>query len=104
GSGLGNYIISYANGSLTVHPESPLVISATSGSGQSTPFGTGFALPLVITVTDAVGNVIPGVSVTFTTPASGPSGTLRTATANTGATGQVSQTFTANGIAGSYQI
>jgi len=104
GSGLGNYIISYANGSLTVHPESPLVISATSGSGQSTPFGAGFALPLVVTVTDAFGDVIPGVSVTFTTPGSGPSGTLRTATATTGENGQASETVTANGIAGSYQI
>jgi hypothetical protein len=82
-------------------------LAATSGGGQSTAVSTAFTNPLVATVTDADGNPVSGVSVTFTAPASGASGTFATATPGTtdtettGSNGQAtSQAFSANSIAG----
>jgi uncharacterized repeat protein (TIGR03803 family) len=89
---------------ITVAPGPASSITATSGMGQSTPFGTGFAQPLVVTVTDDFGNGVPAVSVTFTTPATGPGSSVTGATAITGANGQASQTVSANGIAGNYRV
>jgi hypothetical protein len=86
----------------------PAAITVTSGSGQSATVATGFALPLVATVTDQFGNPVAGASVTFTAPASGAGGTfsngLATITAATAANGQASVTFTSNTLAGSYQV
>src|SRR5260370_8239010 len=57
-------------------PAPPVVaIAATSGSGQSTTVGTAFAAPLVATVTTG-GTPTSGVTVAFTAPASGASGTF----------------------------
>ncbi|HLN27482.1 MAG TPA: DUF4214 domain-containing protein [Gemmataceae bacterium] len=89
---------------ITVTAGLPTQITVVSGSGQSTAFGTSFVQPVVGWVTDSFGNGVPGVVVTFTTPTTGPSGDLASATATTSANGLVSQTVTANGIAGSYQI
>jgi hypothetical protein len=81
------------------------VITPTSGSGQSATVSTAFTNPLVATVsTGGVGNV--GVSVTFTAPASGASGTFASTGTNTetdvtGAGGvATSSAFTANATAG----
>jgi len=82
----------------------PTQIRVNSGSGQSTPFGTVFAQPLVGLVTDSFDNPVPGVVVAFTPPHTGPGVSLTSATATTGANGQVSQSVTANGMAGSYNI
>jgi hypothetical protein len=90
---------------LTNTAATPAAIVATSGSNQSASFGSNFAAPLVVTVTDAFGNPVPGVAVTFTGPASGPSATFPGgATAITGANGQATVTAAANGIAGSYSV
>jgi hypothetical protein len=51
-------------------------LTATSGAGQSATIGAAFTNPLVATVTDANSNPVQGVSVTFTAPASGASGTF----------------------------
>ena len=60
-------------------------------------------------VTDADNNPVPDVAVTFTAPASGASGTftseLRSATATTDASGTATApTFTANSVAGPYDV
>ncbi len=52
----------------------PASMTAGAASGQATPVGTRFPIPLAVTVTDADGNVVAGVVVTFTVPARGPSG------------------------------
>ena len=84
-------------------------IAITSGAGQPATVGAAFANPLVATVTDVNGNPVSGVSVTFTAPGSGASGTFANSTvttsATTGSTGQAtSSTFTANTVAGSYVV
>ena len=91
--------------SLTNNPGNAFSITPTSGSGQSTHINMPFGSPLVATVKDNFGNVIPNASVTFSAPAGAvPSGTFSnnttTITANTGATGTLSETFTANSTAG----
>jgi hypothetical protein len=81
-------------------------LTATSGSGQSAMVGAAFANPLVATVTDQYGNPVSGVTVTFTPPASGASGSFTTSsTAVTNASGvATSNTYTANTTAGTYSV
>jgi autotransporter-associated beta strand protein len=80
-------------------------ISVTSGAGQSATVNTGFANPLVATVKDTFGNPVTGVAVTFAAPTVGASGVLGIPfTATTGASGQASDTITANTVAGSYSV
>ncbi len=80
-------------------------ILAASGSGQSATISTAFAAPLVANVVDAYSNPVSGVSVTFTAPATDPTGTFANETATetdtTDASGNAtSTTFTANATAG----
>src|SRR5437660_784737 len=80
-------------------------VVATSGTPQSTAINTPFPAPLVVTVTNACGNPVNGVTVTFTPPSSGASGSFAGGanTATTNASGvATSATFTANGTPGSY--
>ncbi len=79
-------------------------LAITSGTPQSQTEGLAFADPLVVTITDASGNPVSGVSVGFGAPASGASATLSAATATTDASGQASVTATANNTAGSYSV
>ena len=89
-----------------------LVNGGSSTDPQSAPTGTPFAAPLVAVVKDAAGNVIPGVTVTYTVvPSGGASATLAsgassgsTVTAATDAYGQSSVTATANATVGSYTV
>jgi uncharacterized repeat protein (TIGR01451 family) len=82
--------------------------SATAGTPQSTIINSAFATALSATFTES-GNPQNGVSVTFTAPGSGPSGTFSgastTAITNTNSSGvATAPTFTANGTAGSYNV
>jgi len=91
---------------LTNRPGAPALITVTSGSGQSTAIGTAFAARLVATVRDAKGNVTPNVTVTYTPPAAGASGSFAGGnTAVTNAQGvATSNIFTANSVVGQYQV
>ena len=85
----------------------PATITATGGTPQSTLISTAFGAVLQATVLDAGSNTVPGVTVTFTLPASGASATFPgaalTADMITDASGiAASPVLTANGIAGSY--
>ena len=87
----------------------PASIVATAGTPQSATINTAFATQFTSTVRDSHNNVLSGVSVTYTAPSSGPSGTfpggVLTATVITDASGwAAAPTFTANGIAGPYQV
>lgn len=90
----------------------PFSIVATSGGGQSSNCGASFANRFVATVKNSDGVGIANISVTFTAPATGPSGTFassstRTEMVVTGADGKAtSSAFTANatGSASSYNV
>ncbi len=74
-------------------------VTVNSGSAQSAAIGTAFANPLVVTVSDAYGNPVSGVSVTYNAPASGTTATLTGSPATTANNGTASVSATANGIA-----
>ena len=89
--------------------------SAFSGSSQTTSIDAPFASPLVALVTDAWGNPVSGVAVTFAGPSSGVGGTFASCSGGnpynyscavtTGSNGQAtSSTFTANGTTGTYNV
>src|SRR5205823_4103334 len=94
---------------LTVNAQTPASITATAGTPQSTSVNTSFGTALAATVKDSSNNPVSGMTVTFTAPGTGASGTYAggstTATATTNATGvATASTFTANGTAGSYTV
>lgn len=75
-----------------------------SGSGQSAVAGMPFSLPFGLQVTDAFGNPVAGIAVTFTPPASGASSSFDPNPAISDANGTVQSTATANTIAGTYNV
>ena len=105
----GNYSASLSSGNLTPasfnltnNPDVAAIISATSGSGQSTTVNTGFTNPLEATVQDQYGNAVPNASISFTTPSTGASASTTNTTLTTDAQGRVNIPVTANTIAGNY--
>ena len=76
------------------------LIAVSSGGTQSASAGAEFANPLAVIVKDASNNPLPGATVTFTVPASGPSATLSSYTAITNSSGLIRITATANTIVG----
>jgi hypothetical protein len=88
--------------------DAPASITIAAGNNQSAVVNTAFATNLAVDVRNAAGNLVQGVTVTFTAPASGPSGTFgasRSITVVTNASGQATApTFTANALDGSYTV
>ena len=87
----------------------PAAVTVSAGSPQSTAVTTPFAAALSALVADGNNNPLSGVTVTFTAPASGPSGTFpgpsTTATAVTNSSGiAAAPTFTANSSSGAYSV
>lgn len=85
----------------------PASLRATGGTPQTAQINTPFGLPLSVTALDAASNPVSGVTVTFTTPGGGPGAVFAggVSTATTDASGVArSQTLTANGIPGTYQV
>jgi Putative Ig domain len=87
----------------------PASITSSAGGGQSAAISTAFATALQVTVKDMSGNLVPNVTVTFTAPASGASGTFANGTATTTAPTNSSgvataAAFTANASIGSYIV
>ncbi len=82
----------------------PAVIAAVDGTPQGAAVGAAFANSLVAEVKDSSGLLLPGVTVTFTAPGSGPSAILSETTAVTDASGQASIEATANRTPGDYQV
>jgi hypothetical protein len=95
---------------LTVAPAAPASIAANSGTTpQTATVNSAFPNLLAVTVLDAFSNPVPGVSVTFTAPSTGASGTFSNSTntisVNTDGTGVASAgTFTANATNGPYTV
>jgi adhesin/invasin len=99
----------------TITGSTPAAINVSSGSPQFTTVGTAFDSLLVAKVTDSHGNPVSGMTVTFTAPASGVSGTFAscsvahpnayTCEVTTNASGlATASTFTANGTSGAYSV
>jgi protocatechuate 3,4-dioxygenase beta subunit len=94
-----------ASFNLTNTPGEATSVAFTSGGGQSATVGTAFTNPLVVTVTDANGNPVPGVMVTFTGPTTGAGVTFVGGnTAVTDASGHAVKNVTATTTAGSFTV
>ena len=94
---------------LTNTAAAPSTITPGAGATQEAPAHQRFAVPLAVTVLDADNNPVPGVTVTFTAPTGGASGTFPhnavAATAVTDAHGvAVAPPFAANGVSGGYTV
>ena len=95
---------------LTNLPGSAAVIAVATGSGQSAIHGHSFSLPLVAFVTDAYGNAISGVTVTFIVLSNAGaggifSGNQTTASVTTSAKGNaISPVLTANVTPGVFTV
>ena len=73
-------------------------VAVSSGASQVATVGTALASPVVVKVTDAAGNAVEGVSVTFAP--SSASGSVSTATVTTDVNGMASVTWTLGTLAG----
>ena len=88
----------------------PASVAATAGTPQTTLLGKSFAINLQVAVTNTLGYPSPGVTVTFTAPGSGSSGTFagasNVATVATNSAGIASApAFTANQtVGGPYNV
>ena len=87
----------------------PATLTVGVGAAESTTAGTRFSVPLAVTVTDAHGNHVTNVPVTFTAPSSGPGGSFAGArtrvTVRTNSSGiAIAPAFTANSQAGGYIV
>jgi hypothetical protein len=88
--------------------DAPASIAIAAGNNQSAVVNTLFATNLAVQVHNSNSNLVQGVSVTFTAPSSGPSGTFDgsySVTVVSDASGQaIAPTFTANATAGNYMV
>ena len=92
---------------IAIGPPSQLFVQ--SGSPQSTQVGNAFGSVLRAKLTDQYGNPISGLSVSFTAPTGGATGTFANGTSDDVETTNgfgvaTSKTFTANPQAGEYQV
>jgi Bacterial Ig-like domain (group 3) len=101
---------SFTETNLATGNGNPADLTIVSGDNQAAPVNFGFGQPFEVAVTDSKGDPLSGVSVTFTAPSSGPSGTFQAAgdestTVVTNAAGDATTTlFTANGTQGTYAV
>ncbi|MCC5913385.1 MAG: Ig-like domain-containing protein [Balneolaceae bacterium] len=110
----GSYQLEFSAGSLDVTSNSFNVspgqvdnVTAVSGSGQSDTVGSTLSDPFVVEVTDAFGNTISGVNVSFevTNLPSGASGqSVSPTSADTDGSGRASTTLTLGDRTGEYEV
>ena len=89
---------------LTNLPGAAGTLAVLGGTGQEAVVDAAFASSLEVIVRDRFGNVVPGVTVNFTVPATQASAILSAPSASTGAGGTCSVTATAGQLAGSYLV
>jgi hypothetical protein len=102
-------VVSSVTFRLTNTASTPANVFVVSGDNQDTPTSTAFDNDLVVGVTDALGNALPNVTVTFTAPSSGASlkfsNNNTTITASTNASGTATVTVpTSNATIGAYSV
>ncbi|MEO8673003.1 MAG: hypothetical protein ABI411_16925 [Tahibacter sp.] len=99
--------IGFSNIHLTLAPIPalpPAQVGPASGTPQAATVNTALSAPLVIAVTDAEGNPLDGVTVTFDSPPSGASVVLSSRSVVTDVGGRANVLGTANSIPGSYVV
>lgn len=103
----GDTLTAGTSASFTVNAGAATTLTLTSGNNQSGVVGAALASPLVVTVSDATGNPVSGVSVNFainTVPVGATGQSLSTTSTTTAANGQTSSTLTLGNMAGTYTV
>ncbi len=85
-------------------PLPPAAVSGMAGTPQAAKVNTSFDSPLVVYVTDAEGNPLQGVTVTFAMPSTGASAVPSLTTVVTDVGGRAQITAAANGTSGTYNV
>ncbi|HZQ24413.1 MAG TPA: Ig-like domain-containing protein [Terriglobales bacterium] len=80
----------------------PASLTVVSGNNQTAPAGTKLPASLVVQVQDQYGNLVPGVTVTYSDGGAG--GTLTPTNPVTTSSGQASATYTLPGTPGTYTV
>ncbi|WP_421693946.1 beta strand repeat-containing protein [Aestuariivirga sp.] len=97
-----------ATASFALTNVNPASIAIDGGNNQQATITRDYATPLSVVVKDGSGTGIPGMTVTFTAPSSGASGTftgsVTTITATTDASGIAAVTIKANATAGAFNV
>ncbi len=101
---VGTSLVSAQSNAFTITAGAASTVTAIGGSPQSTTVLAPFAAPLQVLVSDAAGNPLSGVTVSFAAPSSGASATLSAASATTDAGGHASVSAVANATVGSYTV
>ncbi|HEX4355709.1 MAG TPA: Ig-like domain-containing protein, partial [Polyangiales bacterium] len=83
---------------------SPASIVVASGNNQTIGVSSAAQNPLVVEVRDAANQLLPGVTVMFSAPNSGASGSFNTAVVVTDSSGRASADFTAGNVTGNYNV
>jgi hypothetical protein len=100
----------FTNFTLTNTASTPTTLTLFSGNNQTVATNGYFTSPLVSEVTDAYGNVVQGVSITYTAPTSGAAGTFVSTASNTEAAvtdvngNATVSDLVANGTAGAFTV
>lgn len=94
--------ISSAQFNETAVPANPTRLAVVSGNRQSAPVSTPLAAPLVVSVLDPFGNVVPGYTVNFSDGGAG--GTFSATSTTTNAMGRASVNYTTSANAGSVKV
>ena len=79
-------------------------LAAVGGNNQSTPAGSAFAAPLMVTVASPFGEPVAGGRVTFSAPTTGASASFAGNPAPIGPDGRASATATANTVPGASAV
>ncbi|HEY6178473.1 MAG TPA: Ig-like domain-containing protein, partial [Kofleriaceae bacterium] len=89
---------------LTNTPAPAASVAIVAGNNQHATVTVAFVNRLVVVVSDAFGNPVPGITVTFSAPASGASATLSPTSGVTASNGRTNIAATANTRAGTYSV
>jgi autotransporter-associated beta strand protein len=103
----GGTLLSGSTGALTVNLGFASAIQMTSGNNWTGIVGTSLPNPLVVTITDANGNLVAGTNVTFaiaTTPVGATGQTLTITNITTDTNGQAATAFTLGNVVGCYTV
>jgi len=80
------------------------MLVTTQGTPQSVFPSQAFPTPLTVRASDAFGNLLQGVAVSFTLPATGASASVVLSPSTTNAAGEIQATATANATGGAYSV
>ncbi len=101
-------LLFFAAGSALAAGTAASILPLSGSTPQSTPTGQNFQLPLAVVVLDSSNNALPGITVTWSAPSTGPSGTFNghnsVSAVSTNDGRAIPPSFLANATPGSFTV